>query len=457
MNLSEREATSRAGLPGRLLGGLVSGRELSQTGWLVLLLVYMLAPVIYGLLIEPWPILWAGWKAILASPGMLLSDYLELGGLGAALVNAGLVGLAALLLVRANGVLLSGPTVAAIFTLAGFGLFGKNVWSIWPVMLGVALFGRVARRPFKSYILVALFGTALSPLVTQVAYGLGLPVLPGILAGVLVGAAAGFVLPPLAVYMLRMHQGFNIYNVGLTCGFLGLFVKAVLDAFGLPASPLPHWSEEYSVVLGNLLLIYVASMLVLGVLLSWLLSGNKFKNLLGMRALVKEAGTLPTDMIERYGAGTTLINMGLVGLIGWGYIKLVGGTYNGPTLGGVLTMVGFAAFGKHVLNILPVMLGVYLGSWAMIWQPADAGPLLAALFATTLAPLSGRFGPLVGLLAGLVHLTLVMRTAAWFGGLNLYNNGFAGGLTATLFISLISWWSSWREERTRAPAKRRSE
>jgi hypothetical protein len=40
-----------------------------------------------------------------------------------------------------------------------------------------------------------------------------------------------------------------------------------------------------------------------------------------------------------------------------------------------------------------------------------------------------------------------MRTAPWHGGLNLYNNGFAGGLTATLLVSIITWWSSWKEER----------
>jgi hypothetical protein len=356
------------------------------------------------------------------------------------------VGLTGLLLVYLNGVLLSGPTIAAVFTMAGFGLFGKNVWSIWPVILGVALFSRAVRRPFKSYILVALFGTALSPLVTQVAYGLGMGVIPGVLFGL----AAGFVLPPLAVYMLRLHQGFNIYNVGLTCGFLGLFVTALLEAVDLPTSTLFHWSEQYSSALGTFLLIYVASMLVLGLLVARGRAGLRARGLFGMRALVCEAGTLPTDFVELHGAGATLINMGLVGLIGWGYIWLVGGTYNGPTLGGVLTMVGFAAFGKHVLNVLPIMLGVYLGSRVMVWQPAQAGPLLAALFATTLAPLSGRFGPLVGILAGMVHLTLVMRTAPWFAGLNLYNNGFAGGLTATLFVSLITWWSSWREDRSPA-------
>jgi hypothetical protein len=83
----------------------------------------------------------------------------------------------------------------------------------------------------------------------------------------------------------------------------------------------------------------------------------------------------------------------------------------------------------------------------MVWQPGQPGPLLAALFATTLAPLSGSFGPLLGIVAGVLHLTLVMRTAAWFGGVNLYNNGFAGGLTATLLVAMITWWSRRREER----------
>jgi len=410
------------------------GRELTQRAWLILLALYMLALVAFGLLYEPLPVIGSGWGRILQTPGMLVSDYLEIGGLGAAMVNAGLVGLAGLLLVYLNGVLLSGPTIAAVFTMAGFGLFGKNVWSIWPIILGVALFSRVVGRPFKSYILVALFGTALAPLVTQVAFGLGLGVLPGVLAGL----AAGFLLPPLAVYMLRLHQGHNIYNVGLTCGFLGVFVAALLEGAGLSTTLPFQWSVRYSGVLQVYTLAYVASMIVVGAVLA--------RSLRGVRGLVGEAGTLPTDFVELHGPGATLLNMGLVGLIGWGYIALVGGTYNGPTLGGVLTMVGFAAFGKHVLNVPPIMLGVYLGSRLLVWEPTEAGPLLAALFATTLAPLSGQFGPLVGLLAGLVHLTLVMRTGAWFVGLNLYNNGFAGGLTATLLVSIISWWSNWREE-----------
>jgi hypothetical protein len=45
----------------------------------------------------------------------------------------------------------------------------------------------------------------------------------------------------------------------------------------------------------------------------------------------------------------------------------------------------------------------------------------------------------MGIAAGFVHLSLVERSAAWHGGLDLYNNGFAGGLTATLFVAIIQW------------------
>jgi Protein of unknown function (DUF1576) len=429
--VSQREIT-----PGT--STLERGFELAQRGWFFLLAFYMLVPIAFGLIVEPKHVLWDGLLRILQSPGMLLSDYVEIGGVGAAMVNAGLVGMSGLLLAYLNGVLLSGPIIAAVFTMAGFGLFGKNVWTIWPIILGVALFSRVVQRPFKSYILVAMFGTALAPLVTQVTFGLGLSLLPGLLTGVLAGFSVGFLLPSLAVYMLRLHQGFNIYNVGLTCGFLGLFVTALFGGVDLPTALPFLWSTQHSRLLGTSLLIYVASMLVVGLYLA--------RGISGMRALVREVGTLPTDFVELYGPGAAWINMSLTGLIGWGYIWLVGGTFNGPTLGGVLTMVGFAAFGKHILNVPPIMVGVYLGSRLMVWQPDDAGPLLAALFATTLAPLSGRFGPLVGMLAGAVHLMLVMRTASWHAGLNLYNNGFAGGLTATLFVGVISWWSSWHQE-----------
>ena len=65
-------------------------------------------------------------------------------------------------------------------------------------------------------------------------------------------------------------------------------------------------------------------------------------------------------------------------------IQRVGGELNGPVIGAIFTIVGFAAYGKHPRNIVPIMAGVFLGSLAKPWNVDDPSILLAALFVGTL-------------------------------------------------------------------------
>ena len=109
------------------------------------------------------------------------------------------------------------------------------------------------------------------------------------------------------------------------------------------------------------------------------------------------------------------------------YILAVGGELNGPVIGAIFTIVGFAAFGKHPRNIVPIMAGVFLGSLAKPWSADDPSILLAALFGTTLAPIAGRFGWHWGVVAGFVHSSAALSVGPVHAGLNLYNNGFAAG------------------------------
>jgi hypothetical protein len=146
---------------------------------------------------------------------------------------------------------------------------------------------------------------------------------------------------------------------------------------------------------------------------------------------------LTADFVEISDLGTTLINMGVVGLIALGYIHFVSGDVNGATLAGIFTVFAFGALGKHPRNILPIMLGVYLMCIPKIWLHAEPGPLLAALFCTTLAPLAGKFGILAGLIAGALHLPMVMHVGSLHGFMNLYNNGFAGGLAMLIIVGFI--------------------
>ena len=129
--------------------------------------------------------------------------------------------------------------------------------------------------------------------------------------------------------------------------------------------------------------------------------------------------------------------MGTLGIAATAYILLTGGTINGATLGGILTIIGFGAFGKHLRNILPIMGGVYLGSLVKTWNVNDPSVQLGALFGTSLAPISGQFGWQDGVLGGFLHSSMVLNTGILHGGLNLYNNGFSAGILALIIVPVI--------------------
>lgn len=63
---------------------------------------------------------------------------------------------------------------------------------------------------------------------------------------------------------------------------------------------------------------------------------------------------------------------------------------------------------------------------------------LAGLFGTTLAPIAGHFGIIFGVLAGFIHSALVLQTGGPVAGLNLYNNGFSGGLIAIVLYPTLT-------------------
>ena len=132
------------------------------------------------------------------------------------------------------------------------------------------------------------------------------------------------------------------------------------------------------------------------------------------------------------------MNMGVNGLLGMLYIFLNCGDLNGPTLGGIFTIIGFSAMGKHAFNIVPVMIGVALGAYG-IHQTLDYPSLqLAGLFGTTLAPISGHFGWPFGVLAGFIHSALVLQISSPVAGVNLYNCGFSGALVGIVLYPIIT-------------------
>jgi len=400
-------------------------------------MVFVLAAFALAGLVHQGPaVAFRGLLVLLQTPTRLISDFTVIGGTGPALLNASLVGAIALAIVRIVGVRLAGPTIAGVFTMMGFSLFGNTPVNISSIMLGVYLAGRISGKSFKQYLLIGFFGTALGPLADFMAFEAGFNGLAGIVVGAVIGVVAGMILPALAIAMLRLHQGFSLYNIGLTAGFIGLFASSLLVAARHDLSLGIIWNRTADPVL------FLAIPLLSVLTIAYGISLGGKKALTGFMAIMKLNGRLPSDFMELVSNGATLVNMGILGLLGSAYIFIIGGDFNGPTLGGLLTIMGFASFGKHPRNCSPVMAGVLAATLVFGKSPSAPGPLLALLFGTTLAPLAGEFGPIAGFVAGFLHLAVVDRSAAWHGGLNLYNNGFAGGLTAALIVAMIEWYRS---------------
>jgi hypothetical protein len=151
-----------------------------------------------------------------------------------------------------------------------------------------------------------------------------------------------------------------------------------------------------------------------------------------------EPGVAPSDFITKYGFSSTLLNMLLIGLISHLFILLFNAPLNGPTIGGVFTIIGFGAYGKNVRNVLYILIGATLGHVLGWWQLTTPVIMLGALFGTGIAPIAGKYGFVVGVIAITLHIGLVQNVGSLYFGLNLYNNGFAEGFTGFIIPAIMA-------------------
>lgn len=394
------------------------------------MLVFCLAWIVLGFLMDTPRNILDGLRTICLTEDTLITDYLETVGPGAAFVNAGLVCLFSVALLYFSGDPVNGYTMVVMGLMAGFSLFGKNLVNILPIVLGTYLYAKLKREPFSKYVSVSLLATSLSPMVSYLAFATHRPLMP--LVGVLAGLLIGFCMPPLAAYTFRIQNGMNLYNSGFACGVLGMILVPIMTAFSLQPETVLYWSTGHNLRYG-LGLGAVCAVLILG----GLIRGGRTA-LRRYRRLLRTSGRAPSDYLRAFGAPAVCINMGINGLLGMVYILLIGGDLNGPTLGGVLTIMGFSAYGKHLLNIGPVMLGVLIGTVTNHVPINNSSLQLAGLFGTTLAPFSGVFGWPAGVLAGLLHSSVVLQSGLAVAGMNLYNNGFSGGLIAIVLYPILT-------------------
>ena len=220
-----------------------------------------------------------------------------------------------------------------------------------------------------------------------------------------------------------------------------MFFTSFLRLFDLEVYSNKQLTTEYHYYLTGFLLILCLAMFLIGYLLNQ-------QSLKGLPELFQTSGKLMTDYVTIFSLGVTMMNMAMMGMLMLFFVFFLQGELSGPLLGAILTVIGFSAFGNHWRNSLPVMIGVVLATKVGLTSDVSTfSLLLTAIFGTSLAPISGYYGPIAGVIAGVVHAALVTNITYLHGGLNLYNNGFSSGFVAAAMVPLLDEYQQIRRRR----------
>jgi hypothetical protein len=312
-----------------------------------------------------------------------------------------------------------------------------------------------------------MFSTALAPFISdflfrytvgeEYVFGLLDVSVSGVIFALVFGVIAGFAVPALLPATTEMTRGYSLYKAGLAIGILGMFVYSFLyKSLGISA-PLPvsrqnfHYeqnAEKYALFM-NLFFIIMFSA---SVLVGFLRNRRSFRK---YGKLLRSTGYM-VDFTEIYGAPTSIINIGVFGLLILIYFNIFllmpyGIRFTGPTSGVIIAAVTFCAAGQTPKNTWSIGLGYLLTTFILqgisLLVGADfelssstQGYINSFAFATGLCPFAGRYGWHIGVVAGMLNAIICTSTAALHGGFVLYNGGFTAGLTALVLLTLLDFY-----------------
>lgn len=197
------------------------------------LLGFSIAFIIGALCAGDWGNLIPGFIKICTSPSQFTMDYFVLGGLGAAFLNTGMVGLACCFILWVSKAKCTGLTVAAYWLNVGFATFGMTFVTVWPFFLGVWVYSKIKKVSFGSVANLAMFSTALAPFAGELMFRYpnletsGFT-LHGLILALILGIFVGCVMPSLCAHAPNFHKGYDLYSAGPAAGFLAFLVFCIL-------------------------------------------------------------------------------------------------------------------------------------------------------------------------------------------------------------------------------------
>ncbi len=425
---------------------------------------FLISSFIATIYTKEWGSVFHNWYLIMITPCPLVTDYLEIGGLAAALLNAGACGMTCFLFMVALKGESHANTLAGYFLVVAHCFYGLNFFNMWPCLLAPFLYLRLNKLNFNDNLHICMFATSFSPFISEFlfrytqsssyTFGVLRLNLSGILLALLFSLMIGFIIPAILPGAKAWHKGYNLYNGGLAFGLFGFFLyNFMYRTMGIALHPtiFPH-NLAYDVfgrsfrLFANLFFLILFSLCVFT---GWWLNGKNFK---GYGRLVKDTGH-SSNFAEKYGMPLCLVNMGCQGFLFLLYLNFIilfteGAGFTGPTIGVILAALTFTAMGQHPRNVWPILLGYqalylltmffcHLNGRELSWSLTTQGYINAVAFATGLCPISGRYGAISGIAAGFMCASMCTATNALHGGLVLYNGGLTAGITALILLPIL--------------------
>lgn len=157
-----------------------------------------------------------------------------------------------------------------------------------------------------------------------------------------------------------------------------------------------------------------------------------------------------SDYFAIGGIGPTLVNAGLLPLISLFFLYKMDMKPNGSIIMALLLMFGFGFFGKNILNVWPLTLGVYL--YAKKQGVPYKNYITISLLSTCLSPAvnqifllvpNGQFhinvllSVLGGIFLGFIMPPVISHCTRIHEGFILSNAGFAAGFISMIFVAIF--------------------
>ena len=382
----------------------------------------------FAFAINPSLSIFDGLVAILRSPDILVTDYVYVGGLGAALLNSALTSLLALGMLVLFKHEAKSATISNLWLVMGFAFFGKNPLNILPIFFGGWLYSKFMKQNFNASILTYLVAASMAPAVTQKMFigqfGHYLNIVFAIGMGILIG----FIFDPVAKNIFKVHDGYNLYNAGFTSGMLAIIITSIFASYNIAYEMNDQWSSGNDLIISVFILFISFWLIFVGLYMHGDVR-DAFRRTLSMRKQ-------HNDYYPVYGY-VCYVNMGILGIFCTLVAFILGIEMTGLVLGAILSVMGFGANGKQVYSTSSLMAGIALGTLLSPWSLHDPGVAVAFFFVACLSPIPAKFGWHWGVIAGVIHLHVVTSIAVPSGGINLYNNGVAAGFVVILLLPIM--------------------